>query len=436
MTPEQQSFIESIATYVRKYAPQYGIAVHSPIIAQAILESGWGKSFLASKHNYFGIKLRKGEYGDFVDTNTQEEYTAGTVTNITARFRVFPSMDAGVKGYFDFISASWYSNLKGVTDPYEYIRLIKEDGYATSSTYVQQLTNLVDQYGLRTYDSKASGGNMTSPTINKYHGDYNVTSKSGTYSYIVCHYVGNGTSASGNAKNNCIYFSGGNRGASAHYFIDDGGIWEYADPSVYYTWHCGDGKGKYGITNSNSIGIEVCQNGDVPYTEQEIEYLTQLVGYLMEKYNIPASNVVRHYDASRKSCPYYYAKRQDKWDELKERITSGGNDMPLTDSDISRIWEYLWSGDNSGENCYNKLVNANMYAHMAFDQITRRDDPTGRGVEMSDHEHIKWLAKNQQDIIELIKENNKLLKDKSQQDIVKLLEENNKLLKKLVEGKA
>ena len=43
---DKQEFIKKIAGYVKKYASDYGIAVHSPIIAQAILESGWGESRL------------------------------------------------------------------------------------------------------------------------------------------------------------------------------------------------------------------------------------------------------------------------------------------------------------------------------------------------------------------------------------------------------
>ena len=54
---DKQEFIKKIAGYVKKYASAYGIAVHSPIIAQAILESGWGESRLAAVyHNYFGLK--------------------------------------------------------------------------------------------------------------------------------------------------------------------------------------------------------------------------------------------------------------------------------------------------------------------------------------------------------------------------------------------
>lgn len=161
--------------------------------------------------------------------------------------------------------------------------------------------------------------------INKYHGNYNISTRKGKPEYIVCHYVGSGSSSPGNAKNNCIYFSGGNRNASANYFIDDGGIWEYADPDQYYTWHCGDGGGKYGITNANSIGIEVCINGDAPYTYDEINYLRELVVHLMSKYGIPANKVVRHYDASRKQCPLYYAKRDNEWYKLRNKITNGSS---------------------------------------------------------------------------------------------------------------
>lgn len=162
--------------------------------------------------------------------------------------------------------------------------------------------------------------------INEHHGAYNISDRTRAIEYIVCHYVGGGTSAPGNALNNCKYFAGGDRGASAHYFIDDGGIWEYADPSEYYTWHCGDGHGAYGISNANSIGIEVCIDGDTPYTEDEIGYLSELVSYLMERYGIDADHVVRHYDASRKACPYYYTPYgsggDEAWYELKNRITS------------------------------------------------------------------------------------------------------------------
>lgn len=158
-----QEFIEQVATYVRKYAASFGICVHSPIIVQAILESGWGKSKLAATyHNYFGLKCGTKWTGKSVNMNTQEEYEPGTLTTIADNFRVFDSMEEGVKGYFEFIQLSRYQNLKGITDPKIYLETIRADGYATSSTYVQNNMNLIEQYELTKYDKK--GGNTMGRT--------------------------------------------------------------------------------------------------------------------------------------------------------------------------------------------------------------------------------------------------------------------------------
>lgn len=148
-----KEFIEVIAKYVIKYANDYGIKVHSPIIAQAILESGWGGSTLASKYNnFFGLKCGGSWKGKSVNMATKEEYSVGTLTDIRANFRVFDSIEAGVKGYFEFINYSRYSNLKGVTNPEEYCRLIKADGYATSSTYVTNLMRVIRDNNLTRFD--------------------------------------------------------------------------------------------------------------------------------------------------------------------------------------------------------------------------------------------------------------------------------------------
>ena len=163
MTKEQKNFIEDIARYVIKYASSYGILVHSAIIAQAILESGWGKSGLAKYHNYFGMKCGGSWKGKSVNMATKEEYTVGTLTDIKANFRAYDSMEEGVKGYFEFINYSRYANLKGVTDPKEYLELIKADGYATSSTYVNNVYRVVKEYNLTAYDN--GGVTMTEKQI-------------------------------------------------------------------------------------------------------------------------------------------------------------------------------------------------------------------------------------------------------------------------------
>ena len=151
-------FVEQIAEYVKKYAGKYGIEVHSPIIAQAILESGWGKSVLASKyHNYFGLKCGSSWSGKSVNMTTKEEYKVGTLTNIRDNFRVFEDFDDGIRGYFEFINTSRYANLKGVKNPEEYVRRLKADGYATSSKYVDNIMRVIRDNKLTRFDGNGDG---------------------------------------------------------------------------------------------------------------------------------------------------------------------------------------------------------------------------------------------------------------------------------------
>lgn len=183
----KQEFIDSIAKYVRKYAKQYGICVHSPIIAQAILESGWGQSKLAAQyHNYFGLKCGTKWTGKSVNMATKEEYKPGVLTDIRDNFRVFDSMEDGVKGYFEFIQLTRYHNLRGITDPRKYLETIREDGYATSSTYVESNMSLVDQYKLTQYDKEeAKMGFYRNDVVNLVNSWEGRNEADGTHKYIV-----------------------------------------------------------------------------------------------------------------------------------------------------------------------------------------------------------------------------------------------------------
>lgn len=162
-----KAFINNIAPIVQKYAKQYGYKLSSPIIAQACIESGYGLSSLASKYNnYFGLKCGSSWRGKSVNLQTKEEYKAGTYTTIIDNFRVYDNMDAGVKGYFDFISTNRYKNLKTATTPKQYLEYIRADGYATSSSYVANTMDIVIKYNLTKYDSTKT------TTNNKYYDKY------------------------------------------------------------------------------------------------------------------------------------------------------------------------------------------------------------------------------------------------------------------------
>ena len=155
---DKETFIQKVAEKVNKYAPLYGICVHSPIIAQAIIESGWGKSGLASKyHNYFGLKCGSSWKGGSVNMATKEEYKPGVITNIRDNFRTYEDFDAGIRGYFEFINTSRYANLKRVKNPEDYVRRLKADGYATSSKYVDNIMRVIRDNKLTRFDGNGDG---------------------------------------------------------------------------------------------------------------------------------------------------------------------------------------------------------------------------------------------------------------------------------------
>ncbi len=158
--------------------------------------------------------------------------------------------------------------------------------------------------------------------ITKKISNYNFSGRNGqSIKYIVMHFTGNQNDTTlGNAN----YFGGANRDASAHYFIDDNSIVQVVEDHNA-SWNCGDGNGKYGITNQNSIAIEMCAtDGDISaITESNT---MELVKYLMAKYSITADRVVRHYDASHKVCPSpWSANNWNKWNEFKSKLSGNGN---------------------------------------------------------------------------------------------------------------
>ena len=151
---QAKQFIKEIAPIIQRYAKQYGYKVASPIIAQACIESAFGTSSLGFRyHNYFGMKCGSSWKGKSVNLATKEEYRPGTLTSIKANFRAYDSMDEGVNGYFVFISSKRYSNLKEATTPKEYLEMIKADGYATSSTYINTNMSCISKYELTKYDN-------------------------------------------------------------------------------------------------------------------------------------------------------------------------------------------------------------------------------------------------------------------------------------------
>lgn len=153
-TAQAKAFINQIAPIIVAEGKKRGYRVFSTVIAQAIIESASNTSILGYKYcNYFGMKCGKSWKGSSVNLRTKEEYTVGTLTTIKDNFRAYANMEAGVAGYYDFIQASRYANLKTAVSAKQYAEYLKADGYATSSTYVNTLVSTVNKYDLTKYDT-------------------------------------------------------------------------------------------------------------------------------------------------------------------------------------------------------------------------------------------------------------------------------------------
>ena len=159
-------------------------------------------------------------------------------------------------------------------------------------------------------------------------------------SYIVIHFTANdGDTDEGNGK----YFSQPNRGASAHYFVDDDSV-TLSVEEKNTAWHCGATKYKHKYCrNNNSIGVEMCSkkdNDDKYYIDElTVQNTANWVKKLMLKYNIPIDNVLRHYDITGKNCPEPFVRDEKQWDRFK-RVLEGKEMEVIRYNNIEEIPEW------------------------------------------------------------------------------------------------
>ena len=196
MNYTNEQFIELIATNVNKIRKEFGIEVCSPIVAQACLESGYGTSNKAKFYNFFGLKYRENRvkcHCGYFNDNSSEQLENGQYIPISTDWYAFNGFENGVRGYFEFTNIDRYKNLKGIKDPKTYLQTIREDGYATSLDYVDNVYNVITKWNLTRFDSVEQP--KEEPKNDKY---YRVrtswdNAKSQIGAYLVLEY----------AKNNC-----------------------------------------------------------------------------------------------------------------------------------------------------------------------------------------------------------------------------------------
>lgn len=174
---DNEKFIEEIGAMAKADMAKSGICA-AVTVAQAILESGWGKSDLAVKaKNIFGMKCSlsgntwPGSSWDGKSSYNKStgEYYSGSYTTVKADFRVYKSWAESVTDHSAYLagarngSALRYAGLVGCTDYRKAAQIIKAGEYATSPDYVTKICNIVEQYNLVRFNTNYSAPANTKP---------------------------------------------------------------------------------------------------------------------------------------------------------------------------------------------------------------------------------------------------------------------------------
>jgi len=122
------------------------------ILAQAALESGWGKREIRAddgtqSFNLFGIKADRGWKGATVETTTTE-YVDGEPQKVRAKFRAYGSYEEAFTDYARFITRNpRYANVLATDDPNEAAHGLQRAGYATDPRYGEKLVRIMQKFG-------------------------------------------------------------------------------------------------------------------------------------------------------------------------------------------------------------------------------------------------------------------------------------------------
>lgn len=155
LSATQAAWLRTAAVDAKNATAGTGIRA-SVTVAQAIIESGWGSSALASApyNNLFGIKVSAGWYGGQVMMRTGE-YINGRYVAVNAAFRSYASQEASFRDHTNFLLQNGRYAANGVVNSGSYQAMangLQAAGYATAPNYAATLISVVQRYNLSVLD--------------------------------------------------------------------------------------------------------------------------------------------------------------------------------------------------------------------------------------------------------------------------------------------
>ena len=150
----REEFVDGLWPHAQRAGIALGVTPQL-LIAQAALETGWGRSIIRqsdgrSSHNVFGIKADSGWDGPRARVATLE-HSQGIMVRQRASFRAYESFKDSFDDYVNLISSQtrYRPALELATDPEAYIQGLQDAGYATDPKYADKVMHLMRSDVLR-----------------------------------------------------------------------------------------------------------------------------------------------------------------------------------------------------------------------------------------------------------------------------------------------
>jgi hypothetical protein len=150
-----EEFIAAVGAAAQRSRRTSGVPA-SVTVAQAILESDWGRSRLARQgNNLFGIKALNGAGPAGTVTLATWEHVDGADVVVQAPFKAYFTLDESIDDHGRFFTRNkrYADALAVANDAQAFARAIQNDGYATDPSYASKLIRLMDRYDLYRFDT-------------------------------------------------------------------------------------------------------------------------------------------------------------------------------------------------------------------------------------------------------------------------------------------
>lgn len=149
---QPQDFVSALIEPAKQAEKSLGVPFQV-VIAQAALETGWGKKIIVDKNgessnNLFNIKADKRWQGDHVTKDTLE-FEQGAMVKKSAPFRVYSSVSESVNDYIKFLSNNprYKAALEKANDVEHFLQGIQKAGYATDPQYAEKILGTLKRVG-------------------------------------------------------------------------------------------------------------------------------------------------------------------------------------------------------------------------------------------------------------------------------------------------